>query len=110
MDRFHYNPSTGVSESFDYDEDSGNAYIMKTENVEPLLDRLKEIRATGSADASLRGDDYFCLYAQIPPTVYMSLKRRGYDLDSRDQSVLKKTLQIINAEYPHLKATYKTHA
>lgn len=110
MDKFHYSPDTGVVEKFDYDEDTGTAIIRKEQDVEPLLDRLKEIRATGGDDHKLRKDDYFCLYAQIPPTVYLEMKKQGYDLDSRDQSVLRKCLQKINADYPMLKATYKTHA
>lgn len=110
MDKFHYSPDTGVVEHFDFDDDTGKAIIRKTQDVEPLMDRLKEIRATGGDDRKLRQDDYFCLYAQIPTTVYLELKKQGYDLDSRDQSVLKKCLQKINADYPMLKATYKTHA
>lgn len=109
-DHFHYSPITGVEETFDFDEDTGTSIIHKRQDVEPLMDRLKEIRATGGDDHKLRNDDYFCLYAQIPTTVYLDLKKQGYDLDSRDQSVLKKCLQKINADYPMLKATYKTHA
>ncbi len=98
------------AEKFDYDEDTGIAYVHKYENVSPLLDSLAEARATGKPDEGLRQDDYFCLYASIPVTVYLDLKKRGYDLDSRDQSELKRVLQVINSEYPYLKATYKTHA
>jgi thermostable 8-oxoguanine DNA glycosylase len=110
MPSFQYNPNNGVAESFDYDEDTGTAYVKKQQDVSPLLDRLHEIRATGGSDEKLRQDDYFCLYAQIPPTVELALKQRGYDLMSNDQAHLRKVLQIINTEYPNLKATYKTHA
>ena len=110
MPTFDYNPTTGIAESFDYDESTGTAYMHKKQDVAPVLNRMAEIRATGASDARARQDDYFALYASIPTTVYLDLKKQGYDLDSNDQNMLRKCLQKINADYPLLKATHKTHA
>lgn len=95
----------GLTEWFDYDEDTGKAYITTEEDVSLLLDVCAEKRNQGN-DKGIRSG--FWHYCKIPVTVQMALLGRGIDCYNPEHQ--KRMLQEINQNYPHLKTTTKTHA
>lgn len=103
---FDYDPLSGVRKTFDYDEMTGTAYIRSEQDVEPLLWKTLEDRNTGNQDSKKKD---FKLYASLPPVVQIELKNKGIDIYSKDPTMIRRMLQVINREYPYLKSTWKVH-
>lgn len=103
---FDYDPLTGVRKTFDYDEQTGTAFIHSEQNVSPVLDMALENRNVGKFDTPRKD---FKLYASLPPVVQIALKNRGIDIYSKDPTMIRKMLQTINRDFPYLKSTYKVH-
>lgn len=102
---FDYNPETGVTYSTDFDEVSGTMYVHSSQDVSPLIERNK-LYKTHNANDQIMGVDFF-RYASIPPTVVVSLKRRGLNLFTKDQKELLRIRSILQTEYPDLVTTNK---
>lgn len=100
---FDYDPLTGLTEHFAYDEDRQKALIRTTEDVEPLLERNKALRSHQACDG--KRDDWMRLYCSIPMTVVMELKKKGIDVFNRHHT--KRVYQEIETNYPYLKVTDK---
>lgn len=102
-----YDPLRGVTQLYDFDEQSCKEHIHYTQDVEPILDLTKIERNEGLSDARWRKKG-MALYARIPPVIILKLKyEHGVDIFKRDH--LAKAFQLINSEYPHLKTTNMTH-
>ncbi len=102
---FDYNPDTGVTYSTDFDELTGTMYVHSSQDLTPLIERNK-LYKTHNANDKVMGVEFF-RYASVPPTVVVSLKRRGYNLFTKDQSELLKIRNILQTEYPDLITTNK---
>jgi hypothetical protein len=101
---YDYNPFTGVTKFFD--EDSfGDVHIRSEMDVEPALNRAKQIRNERSVDHQIKADDYMCLVAMIPPIVEMQLLKKGLRL-SRTAD-LPKIEREIELNYPYCKVSDK---
>lgn len=100
---FDYDPVTGLRYDFDYDEETGNAHITTTGDVEPLLDYTKALANAGATDAGIRKG--WWLYAKIPPIVQLKMRAKGIKLDDPDAT--KRIIAEVNEHYPHLKCTQK---
>ena len=84
----------------------GHLQIHYRQDVEPILELNKIERNNGLTDYGIKQDLWH--YARIPPVVILEMRfKYGVDIFKRDH--LKKALQLINTEYPHLKTTEKTH-
>lgn len=104
---FDYDPFTGLTRYFDYDEENEIATIRTEQDVSEILRRAAFMRNTGEADKSLKKDDYFCKYATIPTVVIMELKKKGIDVF--DENHGKALMREINTNYKWLKTTELTH-
>lgn len=104
---FSYDPFTGVTQYFDYDEDRGEAIITKTQDVEAILRKTADIRNTCASDKKLKNDDYMCLYAVIPPVVEVQMMKKGLFLDNPDHG--PGIMKEIEQNYKYLKVTDKKH-
>lgn len=70
------------------------------------MELAKTERIHGLTDGGIKKDLW--LYARIPPVVILELKHKyGVDIFKRDH--MKRALQLINSDYPHLKTTEKRH-
>jgi hypothetical protein len=97
---------TGVQQLYDTTPDN-RMQIHYRQDVEPILELAKYERLNGLSDAAGKKND-LNLYARIPPVIILELKyKHGVDVFKRGH--MKKALQLINTEYPHLKCTDKTH-
>ncbi len=101
-----YDPLTGVSTYFDFDDESGKTIITKHQDVRPVLDYAAEVRNAGNWNRRL-ADDYGEHYAIIPPIVEMELMQKGINI--HDPNCTKRLLEEINANYPYLKLTGRNH-
>lgn len=104
---FDYDPYTGLTRYFDYNEMTGEATIHTREDVSSLLKLCAEERNTGITDKELKKDDYLCKYARLPMTVVMSLRSKGIDVFNPDHG--KAMMRELDANYSHFKTTYKHH-
>ena len=99
-----HDPYTGVTAINDAYDDDDFVHVRYQQDVQPLLDSMAETRNTKSAD----GKKDLHLYCSIPVLVQHELLRKGINVFNPDH--MPKVLAEINANYPHLKATDKTHA
>jgi hypothetical protein len=104
-----YDPLRGV-EQWEDRTIGGNMQWHYRQDVEPILELAKYERLNGLADkAGKEAKQDIYLYARIPPVVILKLKYEyGIDVFKRDH--MKRAMEIINRDFPHLKCTDKHHA
>ena len=100
-----YDPFTGLYEDYKID-DNGIVSIHRWQDVEPYLDRAKELANGGNSDESWRKRGVG-LYATLPAIVLLQLKDKG--IDFLDPNAIGAVLREINTNYPYCKTTYKHH-
>lgn len=103
-----YNPLTGESTWMDY-RDGESLTITNQQDVSGILDDTARLR--NSDDYTRKGikNDHWH-YARIPNGVALEMKQKhGIDIFSQRVD-WKAALRCINAHYPYLKTTSKTHA
>lgn len=98
-----FDPVTGISRYFDYDEMTGTITLESRQDVTPLLEYTKALRKDGMTDKGIKED--WWLYAKIPPLVEVQLRKKGIDIN--DPGSTKRIIQEINEHYPALKCTEK---
>jgi hypothetical protein len=97
----------GVVETNSLDEQTGLLTVCKSEDVEPLIDRNKELANTRATDIGIKKGLWH--YASIPVTIqYELLTKFGLSIHNRHH--FGQILEKINSEYPALKTTHKTHS
>lgn len=106
MDKWvEYDPYTGVTETTYSIDGDNEIHVRKEQDVEPLLDRNKELANTNATDEGLKKGLW--LYASIPITVQYELLNKGININNRDH--MPRVIQEINQNYPYLKTTSKHH-
>ncbi len=105
---FNYDPATGMTEWFDYDDDTDSAVIIREQNVQAAIDRATRIRNAGLLDKQIKEDNYFCHYADIPVSVILQMRAKGIDVFNDHHA--PKVFEEINKNYAYLKLTNLTHA
>ena len=105
---FDYDPLTGLTYKTDYDWASDSITLNTSQDVQPVLDRARQLRNDETRDSKGIKDDFW-LYAIIPPMVEVEIRNK-HGININDKNCTKDFLRIINTEYPHLKVTNKTHA
>ena len=100
-----HDPYTGVTEINVANDDDDEITTHRVQDVEPLLAAAAETRNTGAADAGEKG---MRLYASIPVTVQYELLKKGINVYNPDH--MPRVVAEIEANYPKLKYTEKTHS
>ncbi len=98
-----FDPVTGISRYFDYDEMTDTISLTSKQDVSGLLEYTKALRNAGATDKGIKED--WWLYAKIPALVEVQLRKKGIDIN--DPSSTKRIIQEINEHYPALKCTEK---
>lgn len=107
---FDYRPHTGVMESWDYDIQTGKAYIRQEGDHEAFFRRNNEARATRTCDRGImENGKEFHWYCSIPPVVQIELRNKGIDIYSKDPTMIRRMFDEINENYPQCKMTDKHH-
>lgn len=101
-DFFEVDPLTGIRSDFKWDDMKQEYTIVRSQDVEPLLDRAKAMANEGGLNREdiKRG---WWHYATIPPIVQLQMRAKGINISDPDHQ--KRMIQEINTHYPHLKTT-----
>ena len=105
---FDYDPLTGITTWTEHGTDINDESVVlihRTQDVQPLLDYCEKLRNENIHTVK----DEFFHYAKIPTVVQMELLKKGLDIYSNDESVLKRIRQEIEANYPKLKTSHAKH-
>lgn len=100
-----YNANRGTWYEHDYDEATQKTVITTKQDVQPILDRMSEIRNSGHGDSAVKGE--FWHYASIPAHVELELRQKGINI--YDPNHQKAMFRELNQNYPHLKTTRLKH-
>lgn len=100
---FDFDPLTGVRTDFDYDEETGNVHLHRTQDVEALLDYNKALANAGATDKGIK--ESWWLYAKIPPIFMLKMRAKGINVE--DGRHIDRVISEINTNYPLLKCTQK---
>ena len=102
-----YNPTTGETTWFDYDNHADSMTITHEQDVKPSLDYSHVRAADGDYSAKgIKGDLWH--YARVPNIVIMEMKSK-HGVDFFDKNHERKVFQLLNTEYKWCKTTTKTH-
>jgi hypothetical protein len=102
-----YDPFTGVRETNIADPDTGVITVRKEIDVEPLLDRNKELANLGDTNIGIKKGLWH--YCSIPLPVQYELLTK-YQINVSNKNHWPRMFDIINRDYPYLKTTHKKHA
>lgn len=88
---FDYDPLTGLTEWFEYDDSNDTFTIQTEQDATELLEHNKIARNTFTSGKDTWGDgfDHRTKVASIPLNIYMDLKKRGI---LRDPVAMKRWL------------------
>lgn len=101
---FEFDPVSGIRTDTAWDEASQQMTLVRTADVEPVLDYSKEMAADSSVSQRGIKQGWWC-YAKLPPIVILQMRAKGINVfDQNDQ---KKMFSEINTHYPMLKCTTK---
>lgn len=102
-----FGQTNGAVDYLDLIEDGSQmtAVVEHVQDVQPLIDRNRELANLGATDAGIKKGLW--LYCSIPLTVVVELRNKGINVYNRDHQ--KRVLQEINTNYPHLRTTHKWH-
>lgn len=104
-DFFDYDPVTGITYTYEFNEQTGEAHIGYEADSQELLDYNANIKNSGYNDKGIKQG--WWLYAKIPPIWQIKLRARGFKLDGSDDT--KRLLAEINTHAPALKCTQLNH-
>jgi hypothetical protein len=107
FETFSYDPLSGVTTLFDYDEEKDLAVFRRVEDISGVLKVAAETRRNGVTSYINQGDEQWFPQAIIPATVMAELLKQGIDvtqLEGKDASALSR---VIEKDYPALKLTDK---
>lgn len=107
MKWIEYNQETGTRETNYADEDTGEIHVVKEQDVEPLLERNRELANSGETDIGIRKG--FWHYCSIPLNVQYKLLTE-YKINIHDKNHWPRMFDVINRDFPYLKTTTKKHA
>lgn len=97
-----YDPITGIRTDTGWDEQTQAMTLIRTADVEPVLDYSKAL--SGESEAWKEGvKQGWALFAKLPPIVILQMRAKGINVfDKNDQA---RMFAEINTHYPHLKCT-----
>ncbi len=107
FEKFSYDPLTGVTTLFDYDEEKGMAIFRREEDVSGLLKVAAETRANGVTTYIGTNDEQWFPQAIIPATVMAELLKKGIDVGRMEGKDASSLAREIEKNYPQLKMTDK---
>lgn len=99
---FDYDPTTGVTQTFDYDPVTEDVRLTSTQDLTAFFEAIKQKRDNPEAWAKGVKEE-FAHYATVPPVIQMELMKKGIDIHNPNQT--KELLKEINTSYPYLKTT-----
>lgn len=103
---FEYDPITGIRTDTVWDEMKQEMTLVRTADVQPVLDFTKEMAADSYVSQEGIKDGWW-LYAKLPPIVILQMRAKGINVfDKNDE---KRMFEELNTHYRHLKCTTGNH-
>lgn len=99
------NPDTGLQTLLDYDPVTDKFSVGYKQDLSGFLSALQERRNKEDSAAGIKENWWH--YCSIPEIVQLELHAKGIDVLNPAHS--KRVFDEINANYPYLKLTNKTH-
>ena len=97
---FEYDPVSGIRTDTDWNDTTGEMTLIRTADVEPVLDYAKaRANALGKDRQGIK--ESWWMYAKLPPIVMLQMRAKGIDCTNPDHT--KRMLAEINENYPDLK-------
>lgn len=101
-----FNPSTGETCWYQYDQHSEQMVLTHEQNVEGILEFAHGKTLGNSTAKGIKGDMWH--YARVPNSIIIEMKtKHGVDFFNKEHS--KKMFALLNTEYARFKTTAKTH-
>lgn len=92
----------GIKTDFKWNENSQEYTLIRTADVEPVLDAAARVRnGTGLNREDIKRNWWH--YCSIPPIVQLQLRAKGINIHDKDHQ--DRMIAEINTNYPHLKMT-----
>lgn len=99
-------PYSGMEHWVDQNEDDTVRHYQ-SQDVEPILDYAKAMRAEGAGEKNLRSFDMLH-FATIPDVVIVKLLHE-YGVNVFDRNDYPKLFKLLNGEFAYLKTTNMVH-
>jgi hypothetical protein len=97
---FEYDPISGIRTDTDWNPTTGEMTVIRTADVEPVLDFAKaRANQIGKDRQGIR--EGWWMYAKLPPIVMLQMRAKG--IDCTNSQHIDRVLAEINEHYPHLK-------
>jgi hypothetical protein len=100
------NPYSGLEHWVDQNEDDETRHYQ-FQDVEPILDYAKEMRAERAGERNMRSHDMLH-FATIPEVVIIKLLNE-YGVNVFDRNDYPKLFKLLNGEFAYLKTTDMIH-
>lgn len=107
FEHFSYDPLTGVTTLFDYDEGTDQAIFHRYEDVSGVLKAAAQTRANQPSSYIGTGDEQWFPEAMIPAMVIAELLKKGIDVTRLEGKDASRLAREIETNYPDLKLTNK---
>jgi len=101
-----YNPQTGESCYFDYNDGQQQVVLHHEQDITGLLDHCQALRNEGQTDRGIKKDSW--VYARVPAVIQLEMLQK-HGVDFWDPNQQNEVFHLINTEYPKLKTTHKNH-
>lgn len=92
----------GIKTDFKWNETDQEYSLIRTADVEPVLDAAALARNEGGVNRADIKKGWWH-YASIPPIVQLQLRAKGINIHNKDDQ--KRMIEEINTNYPNLKMT-----
>jgi len=103
---FEFDPFSGIRTDTAWSEIEQKMTLIRTADVEPVLDYSKEMAADTSVSQRGIKQGWWC-YAKLPPIVILQMRAKGINVfDQNDEA---RMFAEINSNYKHLKLTQGNH-
>ena len=107
MELFDYDPLTGITTWFDYDDDTDTAIFRREEDISGVL-RVAELPRQQQPGSYIgQSDEKWFPQAIIPATVMAELMKKGIDVAAMEGRDASKLAKAVEQDYSYLKLTDK---
>lgn len=103
FEKYSYDPLTGVTTFFDYDEENDLTIFRREEDVSGILKLAAETRATGVNTYLGQAEEKWFPQAIIPAMVLAEMMKKGINVTEDPEAVARE----IETNYKYLKLTDK---
>lgn len=103
FEKFSYDPFSGVTTYFDYDDDTDTTIFRREQDVSGVLEYAAAARKNAPTSVIGRGNEEWMLEAIVPNMIQVEMLKKGIDINN--PAHVKDVAREIETNYPYLKCT-----